>query len=216
MTWEAIPCQLFLCCTPQFAPEENFRTPKHVRLRGVTTLPTTFDDARLNTEARIRHVRYRLRMGDHQALVNLIDDSPEFVNDPWVKDELVKWLATGRSYRRPGRQMGSFIRHPLVVVGAVDELLKRDWVDSKAEAFRWLQDRGWLSANTARDTYYQSPREERFQAALFQDTHQARLITEEELDHAVSEAVVLEPGKTITHTLAEFPEGPLTLTFEGL
>jgi len=155
-------------------------------------------------------------MGDHQALVNLIDDRPEFVNDPWVKDELVKWLATGRSYRRRGRQTGSFIRHPLVLVGAVDELLKRDWVNSKAEAFRWLQDRGWASANTARDAYYQTPRDDRFNAALLQNTDQTKSITDEEFNHAVSEAVVLEPGKTITHTLAEFPEGPLTLTFEGL
>jgi hypothetical protein len=81
-------------------------------------------------------------MGDHQALVTLIDDYPEFVNDPWVNDELVKWLATGRSYRKPGRQTGSFIRHPLVVVEAVDELLKRDLVDSKAEALDFPRSSG--------------------------------------------------------------------------
>ena len=162
MTWEAIPCQLFLHCIPQFAPEENFRRPKHVKVQGVKTVPTSVQNAQLNTEIRIRHVRHRLRMGDHQALVTLIDDYPAFVNDPWVNDELVKWLATGRSYRKPGRQTGDFIRHPLVVVEAVDELLKRNWVDSKAEAFRWLQNRGWLSANTARDTYYQNLRENRF------------------------------------------------------
>ena len=103
-----------------------------------------------------------------------------------------------------------------MVAAVVDELLLRGQVKSKAEAFRWLEDRGWLSATALRDSYYQARRQERFKAALVQNPDRARLITESEFNQAVSGAVMLDSVKTITHTLAEFPEGTLILTFEGL
>ena len=216
MRYEAIPCRLIAYGIFHVAPEENFSTPKHVQIRGRTTLPTTVEDAQRRAEDRIRYVKYRLRRGDHQALVNLLYDRPEFITDPWVRKELLKWRATGRSYQRRGREMGSFIRHPLVVVAVVEELLQRGRVKSKAEAFSWLEDRGWLSAAALRDSYYRARREERFKPVLIPNPNRAKLITEVEFHQAISGAVPLEPGKTITHTLADFPEGTLSLTLEGL
>jgi hypothetical protein len=112
--------------------------------------------------------------------------------------------------------MGSFIRHPLMVAAVVEELLKRGLVNSKAAAFPWLEERGWLSATAARDSYYRAWREERFKPVLIQDASRMRQITKEEFHQAISDAVPLESGKTITHTLDEFPEGRVTLALEGL
>ena len=103
-----------------------------------------------------------------------------------------------------------------MVAAVVEELLKRGLVNSKAAAFPWLAERGWLSATAARDSYYRAWREERFKPVLIQDPSRTRQITKEEFNQAVTNAVMLESGKTITHTLAQSPKGPLTLTFEGL
>jgi hypothetical protein len=215
MRYEAIPCRLIAHGILHVAPEEDFSTPKHVRVRGVTTLQTSIENAQRRSDEWTRNVREQLRRGDHQALVDLLYDRPEFGADPWMLKEYLKWRATGRSYQKRGRKMGSFTRHPLMVAAVVEELLKRDLVNSKAAAFPGLEKRRWLSATAARDSYYRAWREERFKPVLIQDRSRARLITEQEFNQAIGSAVVLESGATITHTLAQFPEGPVTMTFDG-
>jgi len=216
MRYEAIPCRLVAYGILHVAPEENFSTPNRVRVRGVTTLQTTIENAQRRADDWTRHVWNRLRRGDHQALVDLLYDRPEFDADPWMLKEFHKWRATGRSYQKRGRKVGSFVRHPLMIAAVVEELLTRGLVNSKAAAFPWLEKRGWLSATAARDSYYRALREERFKPVLIRDPSRARVITAEEFNQAVSSAEILKPGHTITHTLAESPKGPVTMTVEDL
>ena len=216
MRSEATPCRLSFLSIPLIAEDEDLSTPKRVKAQGLTTSATTVEDAQQRAEEKIGYVKRRVERDDFQALVKLIDDRPDFVADQWVLDTLLKWRATDEPYRNRGRKMASFIRHPLLIAALVEELLRRGWVNSKAAAFRWLENRGWLSATAARDSYYQALSDDRFMAVLIQNPVGARLQSEQEISKSVSEAELLESGKTITRTLAEFPEGPLTLTLEGL
>ena len=169
-----MPIQVALNGIPLVADEERLGRSRKISIRGVTTLPTSLEDAHSRTQDQLKAVRRRLTQGDHQALVDLLDDHPEFSSDPWVRDELLKWRRTGRSYRKPGRKKGSFIFHPLVIAGVVEELKERGWVKNNERAFRWLEKYWAIGYQTARDHYYRAWREARFKAVLIDDPVGAR------------------------------------------
>ena len=84
---------------PLVAQEEDFSNPQELQIRGLTTFATSLEEAQARIDGLLREVDQRLRKGDHQGLVDILDDHPQLVAHPWVRPELVKWLATGRSYR---------------------------------------------------------------------------------------------------------------------
>lgn len=216
MRYEAIPCQLTAYGIPHIATADTLKSPNQVTVQGVTTLSTSIDRAVRGAEDRIRYVKHRLRLGDHQALVNLLDDRPEFVTDTWILHELLKWLSTGRSYRKRGRKVGTFVRHPLIVAAVVNELLNRNEVNNKAAAYDWLEKHGWLSHSAAKESYSQATREERFRAVLIRNPVGSKFRSDEEISRLLTDAKLIEPGMTATYTLATFREGALTVTFEGI
>ena len=201
---------------PLVAQEEDFSNPKELRIRGLTTLPTSLEDSQARVDCRLREVARRLKQGDHQGLVDILDDHPSLIAHRWVRQELVRWLATRRSYRKPGRKTGTFFRRALVIAGIIEELLRRGLAPNKEQAFNWFADHEHMSYDAAKYQYYQAWKDERFKPILFEINSEGRLRTDKETSEILSNAEVLEPGKTITHTLAEFSEGPLTVTFSGL
>ena len=169
MITDVTPFRLSIPGIPLVAAEDDLSTPKRVMARGLTTSPTTLENAQRRAEEKIAYVKTRVEQGDFQALVKLLDDRPDFGADQWVLDALTKWIAENEPYRKRGRKMGSFIRHPLVIAAVVEELLRRQWVNSKSAAFRWLEERAWLSATAARDSYYMALSDDRFMAVLFRN-----------------------------------------------
>ncbi len=215
VSYEVTPCRLVAYGVPLVAPEEDFSDPKQIRIRGLTTLAASLGDAQSRAEGRLKAVKQRIRQGDHQGLVNLLDDYPEFIAHPWVRKEWIKWIATGRSFRKPGRRMGSVIRHPLIVAGMVDELVRRGWAKNKHKAFEWLDEHLCINYDMVKEQYYRAWSEERFRAVLIENPVGARSRTPDEIEHTIDQAETLESGKTITRVV-EMPRGPHSATFRGL
>ena len=213
--YEIMPIQVALNGIPLVADDETLGNSNKIGIRDVTTLPTSLDDAHSRTQDQLKAVRHRLKLGDHQALVDLLDDHPEFSTHPWVLNELLKWRCTGRSYRKPGRKKGSFVFHPLVIVGVVKELKKRGWAKTNESAFEWLYDHWAIGYETARYQYYRTSKQARFKAVLMQGPIGGGVRTPEQIEETIDRAELLETGKTIVRTV-ETPDGPLTMTFRGL
>lgn len=212
--YNTIPFRIGLKGIPQIADNDPLKNSGAICAEGISTLPTSIDEANERSQAMLRHVRNRIRHGDHQALVNLLDDHPEFSAHAWVRQELIKWRRSGRSFRKRGRTRGSVTFHPIVIAGVVSELKKRDLTDTNERAFEWLA-RTWpISYDTARSKYYQARREERFKAVLIEDPISATLRSAEEIEETVDEAELLEPGKEIKRTV-ETPGGVVKIAFQG-
>ena len=216
MICEVSPFRLATSGVALIAPEADVTDPTNLDASGVTTLPMSLDQAMSRAEEQLLAVKRAVKEGNHQPLVNLLDDHPEFSAHPWVQNQLVKWRSTGRSYRKRGRTRGSFEWHPLVIVAVVRALKQRNLATSNEDAFEWLVDNWGIRYETVRYQYYRAWREHRFRAVLFQTPFWRIQHTPEEYKQMLAEAEPLEPGKSITRKLADFPEGPLTVTFEGL
>jgi hypothetical protein len=201
---------------PLVAQEEDFSNPQELQIRGLTTFATSLEEAQARIDGLLREVDQRLRKGDHQGLVDILDDHPQLVAHPWVRQELVKWLATGRSYRKPGRRRGSVYRRALVVAGIVEELIRRGLAENKERAFCWLADHHYMSYDAAKYQYYQAWNDERFKPILFNLAAEPKSVSGQEFFDIHSKAEVLKAGQSITRTLAKLPEGPVTATFFGL
>ena len=215
-SYEATPCRLVADGVPLLAQEEDLTNPKEVLVRGIETLPTSIEDAQARVNGRLQEVERRLKRGDHQGLVDILDDHPRLIAHPWVRAELIKWLATGRSYRKRGRRRRTFFRCALVIAGIVEELIRRGLAANKEQAFHWLADHWQMSYDSAKFQCYQAWKDERFKPILFEIASSQRVQTSEEITQVLSSAKMVKSGTSVTRTLAEFQEGPLTLTIEGL
>ena len=213
--YEITPIQIGLKGIPTVAAADTIENSKTISVQGVTTLPSSAKEAHLRSQSLLKRVRQRIRQGDHQALVDLLDDHPEFSAHPWVRDELLKWRRTERSFRKRGRKVGSFRFHPLVIAGVVEELKERGWATTDDAAFEWLAHNWPIAYDTARDKYYRARREERFKAVLIENPIGANTRTAAEIEEIIDQAETLETGSTITRTV-ETSEGPFTITFQGL
>ncbi len=160
----------------------------------------------------LKPVRQDLTNRRCKELLKLLGTRPEFIDLPWVREELRKWARTGRSFTKRGRGIGSFETHPLVTVAAVDELIARQWASKRHPAFAWLADSGWLEYETAKSQYYKAMREQRFRAVLLQNSIWSTPRPKLKARRLIRRADQLHAGQSITRTLYAFPEGPLTVT----
>ena len=167
MICEVSPFRLAVAGVAEIDAEGDVTDPTQLKARGVSTPPMSLEQAMLRTDEQLRVVDRAIRQGNHQPLIDLLDDYPEISAHPWVQDQLVKWRSTGRSYRKRGRKRGSFEYHPLVIVAVVQALKQRNLVKSNEKAFEWLVDNWDISYETARYQYYRAWREDRFRAVLF-------------------------------------------------
>ncbi len=195
---------------PFFRPDGNFSS-RELKIRGFTTFACSPVQSLSRAEERLRAVQQQVKRGRHQELVHLLDEHPEFIAKSWVRGALVKWLETGRSYRQRGRPKGSLC-NPLITAGVVTELIGSKSGITKAEAFQWVADHLHMSCDTVRDQYYNARNQERFRPLLISTDDRETPISLHEND----DAELVTSGKSITRTLAQSEEGPMTITFHGL
>lgn len=71
-SYEAVPCRMVADAVPLVAQEEDFSNPKEVRIRGLTALTTSPQEAQAHIDGQLREVERRLKLGDHQGLVDIL------------------------------------------------------------------------------------------------------------------------------------------------
>lgn len=211
--YENEPCQIVIPGIPLIAESEDLTDCDQVRIRGVTTHKTSAKEALRLADAMLKPVRRQLKNGRCQELLKLLETRPEFIDHPWVREEVIKWLKTGRSFSKRGRRIGTFKRHPLIVAAVVQEIIKREWKSNKYPTFSWLEEQDWHNYETARKHYDRAMNEKRFRAVLIQNsiwsTPRPRLKARRLIRHAEH----MHKGQSITRTLCDLPAGPVTVRF---
>ena len=206
------PCQIAIPGMPLVADSEDFSDRDLIRVKGVTTLETSAMRALHLADAMLKPVRQDLRNRRCQELLKLLETRPEFSAHPWVREEVLNWIGTGRSFNKRGRRIGTFKWHPLIVAAAVDELITRQWASNRERAFVWLADNDWLDYDAAKKRYYQAIGEERFRAVLLQNSIWSTAKPRLKARRLIRRADQLHAGQSITRTLFESPSGPVTVT----
>ncbi len=206
------PCQIAIPGMPLVADSEDFSDRDLIRVKGVTTLETSAKQALRLADAMLRPVRQDLRNRRCRELLKLLETRPEFSAHPWVREEVLNWIGTGRSFTKRGRRIGTFKRHPLTVAAAVDEVITRQWASNRERAFVWLADNDWLDYDAAKKRYYQAIGEERFRAVLLQNSIWSTVKPRLKARRLIRRADQLHAGQSITRTLFESPSGPVTVT----
>ena len=208
-------CQLVANGVPTLNLAVNPVGPKEIEISGFTTLETTVDEAKGRSDEMLKVVFQQLRKGNHQALVDLLDEHPQFIAVPRIRNELTKWVATRRSYRRPGRPRKGALRHPLVVAVIVDELASGEFGMNKGDAFEWVADHLCISASTARDHYYNAKNQARFKPLLMQTDPQTTTRVDINLEQLLETAELLEPGNPVIGTLDETANREISVSFNA-
>src|SRR5882724_7425437 len=138
---------------------DEFHWPLNVPIVGLSTRAMTLEESQDRGEGLLRRCRHRLRQGEWWALAELLDDYPGFIVVPWIREEVLRYQR-GRRLRRPGRPRGRFEKHPLVVVGLVNHLIRTPEAPTLEEAFLRLAELGLLSFESARECFYRGMRDE--------------------------------------------------------
>ena len=207
--YEIEPCQIVIPGAPLIAKSEDFSDREQIRIAGVRTLETSAKRALRVADEMLKPVRQELRNGRCKELLKLLETRPEFNDHPWVRDEVHRWDSQGRSFSKRGRGIGSFEKHPLVTVAAVDELVVRQWASNRHSAFAWLAENGWLEYETAKSQYYQTLRQDRYRAVLLQNSIWSTPRPRLKARRLIHRADRLHAGQSVTRPLFEFPSGVL-------
>ena len=213
--YEVTPCQLIAGGMPILNPTPNRIDAKEIEILGFVTLVTTVEEAQRRSEGLLKVVYQQLKKGDHQPLVNLLDEHPQFIGIPRIRIALTKWIGTKRSYRKPGRPRKGSLRHPLVIAGIVDSLMSGSSSMSKGDAFERVADWLCISACTARDNYYNARNQERFKPLLIQYGPEITTPIEGNFGRVIETAELLECGKEVRRTLANSAGGDIVATFSA-
>jgi len=213
--YDITPCRLVAYGVPTLSPTVHQVGPKEIEISGFTTMETSVEEAQRRSDGMLKVVFQQLKEGNHQELVNLLDEHPQFIAVPRIRYELGKWVTSGRSYRQPGRPRKGALRHPLIVGGIVGELMSGDLRMNKGDAFARVADWLCISASTARDYYYDARCQERFKPILMRTGPRITTPIEANLGQAIETAELLECGKKVRRTLAHTADGSIVATFSA-
>jgi len=213
--YEVTPCQLIAGGMPILNPIPNRIDAKEIEISGLVTLVTTVEEAQRRSEGLLKVVYQQLKKGDHQPLVNLLDEHPQFIGIPRIRIAFAKWIGTKRSYRKPGRPRKGCLRHPLVIAGIVDSLMAGSSSMSKGDAFECVADWLCISASTARDNYYNARSQERFKPLLMQYDSETTTPIEANFGQVIEAAELLESGTVVRRTLANTTGDNIVATFSA-
>jgi len=191
------------------------RWPDKVPIVGLHTGPTSCERANREATALLERARRRLQAGDRFALIELLDDNPEFIAVPWVRETFGRLVEGGLSLRKPGRPRGRHRVSPLMVTGLVEHLIATKKVDNPEQAFGKLEALGVLSFDFAKECFYRARRERRYAAVLLTFPELSRLITAEEGEAILARIANLHERGTIRYTGQDQRVGSVALTFEA-
>ncbi len=214
--YDITPCRLVAYGVPTLSPAVHQVGPKEIEISGFTTMETSVEEAQRRSDGMLKVVFQQLKEGNHQELVNLLDEHPQFIAVPRIRYELGKWVTSGRSYRQPGRPRKGALRHPLIVAGIVGELMSGALRMNKGDAFARVADWLCISASTARDYYYDARCQERFKPILMRTGPRITTPIEANLGQAIETAELLECGKKVRRTLANTADVSIVATFSAI
>lgn len=213
-TYEAIPAAMVLQAAPipargmlEDAREQGGRIDrKNYSIVGAKTLPASVDSASTYTNELLKECRQGfMRRSDPAAIMNLLNNHPWLIADPWVGEKFFTFAHSGRLRRHPGRPRGTFTVHPLLIYGLVQECIAAKLEKNRHRAFDWVSDRlGCVRPDRVKQLYDQAMHDSRFRAILLEFSDQTRPATADEIAH-LETVERLRPGAPITWTV-EHPE----------
>lgn len=215
-SYEIEPCQVVIPGVPLIANSEEFSNSEQIQIAGVRTLETSAKRALRLADDMLKPVRADWRNGRFKELLKLLETRPEFSAHPWIREEILKWIKTGRSFTKRGRRIGTFEIHPLIVAAAVDEIISRRTAAGREQAFAWLANNGWREYETAKKQYYKAIRNDRFRAVLIQNSIWSTPIPKIKARRLIHHADRLYKGKSINRTLCDSPMGAVTVTLTAI
>lgn len=223
--YEAIPATMALPAAPipargilEGARKQGGRIDrKNYLIEGVKTLTASVDSASAYTNELLRKCRQRFkRRSDPTAIMNLLNDHPWLIADPWVREKFLRFVHSGRLRNPRGRPRGTFTVHPLLIYGLVQACVAAQLAKNRYRAFDWVSDRlGCVYPDRVKQLYDQAKQDSRFRAILLEFSDQAHPATAEEVAQFQA-AEPLRPGQRITQT-AEHPVlGKVEAVFEAM
>src|SRR5215831_10780270 len=109
--------------------------PAEMPIVGLGRQEISFERARKEANALLERARRRLERGDRYALLELLDDNPEFIAVAWVRKELGRLVEAGLPLRKPGRPRSRYRVSPLMVTGLVEYLIAAKKAKNPEQAF---------------------------------------------------------------------------------
>ena len=201
-TYTATPASLFLPMSPQ--PTE-LKRPRDkdapLTYREAKSQVTSIDEANNRTQDMLRECKRRFANNDPTGIATLLEDHPDLMDDPWVRDTYYKLVRAGRLRRPRGRRRGTFTVHPLVLLGLVEVAIKSGEVANPEKAFDLLDKCGWCPYETAKKLYYQAKNEPRFKAVFVPQTDKTRPASDAEIA-GLTKVEVLRSGSTVRRTIS--------------
>lgn len=168
-----VPFRMELPLTPQLdATPDDARLVRHFRTTTWSCQPTNLQAASLQREMISLDFRERYQAGDEDAVEELLQISPSFAKDSWVREALAAQADEGtRRRRRSGRPRGrpeDSVTLGIRVVCIVEHLVAvHDW--SPEKAIQELAKRHFegLDYDAIKRHYYRSRRDSRLSPLLF-------------------------------------------------
>ncbi len=224
-TYEAIPAMMALQAAPipaggmlESARKQGGRIDrKNYLIEGAKTFPASVDSASAYTNELLRECRQRFkRRSDPAAIMNLLNDHPWLIAEPWVCENFFKFMHSGRLRRSRGRPRGTFTVHPLLIYGLVQECIAAKLEKNRHRAFDWVSDRlGCVCPDRVKQLYDQAMQDSRFRAILLEFSDQAHPATSDEVAY-LETAERLQPGVSVTWMAKHPALGTVEAVFEAL
>ncbi len=222
-TYEAVPAAMVLQAAPipargmlEDAQKQDGRIDhKNYSIEGAKTLPASVDSASAYTNELLRECRRCFRRrSDPAAIMNLLNNHPWLIADPWVREKFFAFAHSGRLHRPRGRPRGTFTVHPLLIHGLVQKCVAAGVAKNPEQAFVWVSDKlGCLRPDRARQLYYQAQRDSRFRAILLEIPDQAHPATVGEIAH-LETIEQLRPGSPVMRVVENAKLGRVGIVFE--
>lgn len=165
-------------------------------IKGGQSQVTSIDQARGLTQDLIAECKHRFNNGDPKEIFSLLSDHPELMAEPWVRETCYVLVRSGVWRKRQGRPWGTFEVHPLVVVGLVNEAIRRGEAKTPERALRQLDELGWGPYYSLKQRYYRALGQARFAAVFVEKTDQTRPATGEDMAR-LAQAERIQPGMVV-------------------
>lgn len=189
--------------------------PETLAISGVSTSPTSADQAKREAEALLRQCQERVAAGRAGAILDLLDINPEFIQHAWVRETYIRLSEQGLLRRRRGRPIGRDKVCPMVVVGLVGHLITTERVKNCEQAFGELEELGLMTYAAAKDSFYRGWREPRFRPVYLEFPELEREMTAAEVEY-LQRAEIVKSGQTINRTFEDPRLGRVEFSLRGL
>ena len=182
-SYNAVPTAVLGLAAPR--PQEGFLNCWDRRRgllgSGARTLDTSLTEADQRAEKLVKWCQRRVRDGQPEAVVELLDINPVFIMHPWVAEKFFRFEKSGRLRRRRGRPKGRYKLHPLWVLGLVEHLISTGEAKTREKALGLLDQFGIIPRSTAERLCREALNDSRFRPIALTFPELARKPTQDEV-----------------------------------